>query len=123
MSLNTGVKVESVFNSGVYKIYINRPVTPEVASSSLVRSAILEFKSLISMAYRLNLFDNYKIHYQIMTRLTGSRGHRDCALCIIDSLHAVRDSNGRACNRTAHLEGRAKMMQAWTDYLDELRLQ
>ncbi|WP_423170941.1 tyrosine-type recombinase/integrase [Stenotrophomonas maltophilia group sp. CASM26] len=35
--------------------------------------------------------------------------------------HAVRDPNGRAYNRTAHLVERAKMMQAWADYLDGLR--
>ncbi|MDD5227738.1 MAG: integrase arm-type DNA-binding domain-containing protein [Methylococcales bacterium] len=36
--------------------------------------------------------------------------------------HAVRDPNGRAYNRTAHLEERRKMMQAWADYLDNLKL-
>jgi integrase len=35
--------------------------------------------------------------------------------------HAVRDPNGRAYNRTAHLEGRRKMMQGWADYLDDLK--
>jgi integrase len=35
--------------------------------------------------------------------------------------HAVKDPNGRAYNRTAHLEGRTKMMQAWAEYLDSLR--
>lgn len=35
--------------------------------------------------------------------------------------HAVRDPNGRAYNRTAHLAERRLMMQAWADYLDELR--
>lgn len=35
--------------------------------------------------------------------------------------HAVRDPNGRAYNRTAHLAERKKMMQAWADYLDTLR--
>ena len=35
--------------------------------------------------------------------------------------HAVRDANGRAYNRTTHLEGRTKMMQQWADYLDDLR--
>jgi len=35
--------------------------------------------------------------------------------------HAVRDANGRAYNRTTHLEGRGKMMQLWADYLDDLR--
>jgi integrase len=35
--------------------------------------------------------------------------------------HAVRDPNGRAYNRTAHLEERRKMMQRWADYLDGLK--
>lgn len=35
--------------------------------------------------------------------------------------HAVRDPNGRAYNRTAHLDERRKMMQVWADYLDGLR--
>jgi integrase len=35
--------------------------------------------------------------------------------------HAVRDPLGRAYNRTAHLPERKKMMQAWADYLDQLR--
>jgi integrase len=34
--------------------------------------------------------------------------------------HAVRDPNGRAYNRTAHLPARRKMMQQWADYLDAL---
>ena len=35
--------------------------------------------------------------------------------------HAVRDPNGRAYNRTAHLVERRKMMQGWADYLDKLK--
>ncbi len=35
--------------------------------------------------------------------------------------HAVKDPNGRAYNRTAHLAERHKMMQAWADYLDSLK--
>lgn len=35
--------------------------------------------------------------------------------------HSVRDPNGRAYNRTAHLPERCKMMQVWADYLDELK--
>jgi integrase len=37
--------------------------------------------------------------------------------------HAVRDPNGRAYNRTAHLADRHKMMQGWADYLDNLKAQ
>ena len=36
--------------------------------------------------------------------------------------HAVKDPNGRAYNRTAHLPARKIMMQVWADYLDKLRL-
>lgn len=35
--------------------------------------------------------------------------------------HTVRDPNGRAYNRTAHLAERRRMMQAWADYLDRLK--
>lgn len=36
--------------------------------------------------------------------------------------HAVKDPNGRAYNRTAHLPARREMMQKWSDYLDKLRM-
>ncbi len=36
--------------------------------------------------------------------------------------HAVKDANGRAYNRTAHLPARRVMMQVWADYLDKLRI-
>jgi integrase len=35
--------------------------------------------------------------------------------------HAVHDPNGRAYNRTTHLEERRVMMQRWADYLDEIK--
>lgn len=35
--------------------------------------------------------------------------------------HAVKDPNGRAYNRTAHLAERRKMMQLWADYLEGLK--
>lgn len=35
--------------------------------------------------------------------------------------HNVRDPNGRAYNRTAHLGERKAMMQTWADYLDSLK--
>ena len=35
--------------------------------------------------------------------------------------HAVRDPNGRAYNRTAHLPERCKMMQQWAYYLDKIK--
>ena len=35
--------------------------------------------------------------------------------------HAVKDPQGRAFNRTAHLPARRELMQRWSDYLDKLR--
>ena len=35
--------------------------------------------------------------------------------------HEVKDTNGRAYNRTSHLPERRRMMQSWADYLDSLR--
>jgi integrase len=64
-----------------------------------------------------------------------SHGFRAMARTILDEVlqqridliehqlaHAVRDANGRAYNRTAHLVERKKMMQLWADYLDELKV-
>ncbi|MCO1333087.1 integrase arm-type DNA-binding domain-containing protein [Microbulbifer sp. OS29] len=36
--------------------------------------------------------------------------------------HEVKDTLGRAYNRTKHLEQRAAMMQKWADYLDSLKV-
>jgi integrase len=37
--------------------------------------------------------------------------------------HAVKDANGRAYNRTAHLPQRREMMQGWADYIGNLKAQ
>jgi len=63
-----------------------------------------------------------------------AHGFRDMARTILDEVlgervdyiehqlaHTVKDPNGRAYNRTAHLPARRKMMQSWADYLDKLR--
>ena len=36
--------------------------------------------------------------------------------------HAVKDANGEAYNRTEFTKRRIEMMQAWADYLEDLRL-
>jgi integrase len=36
--------------------------------------------------------------------------------------HAVKDPNGRAYNRTSHLEERRKMMEVWSEYLEGLKI-
>lgn len=65
--------------------------------------------------------------------MTG-HGFRAMARTIIDEVlgervdliehqlaHAVKDPNGRAYNRTAHLPARRLMMQRWADYLDSIK--
>jgi len=72
--------------------------------------------------------------YSTQDDITG-HGFRAMARTVLDEVlgfridwiehqlaHMVRDTNGRAYNRTAHLEGRRQMMQAWSDYLDKLRV-
>ncbi len=55
---------------------------------------------------------------------TFSSGSRMCPEWIEQQLaHEVRDINGRAYNRTKHLDQRFSMMQRWADYLDELKEQ
>lgn len=74
------------------------------------------------------------IGYSTQDDITG-HGFRAMARTVLDETlgfrvdwiehqlaHKVRDANGRAYNRTAHLEGRRQMMQAWSDYLDKLRV-
>ena len=68
-------------------------------------------------------------------RLHTAHGFRAMARTILDEVlgervdyiehqlaHTVKDPNGRAYNRTAHLPARKMMMQRWADYLDKLRI-
>lgn len=69
------------------------------------------------------------------TDMMTAHGFRATARTILDEVlgvrvdliehqlaHAVRDTNGRAYNRTAHLPARRQMMQQWADYLEKLRI-
>ena len=80
----------------------------------------------------LSAFRNMGISKDEMT----GHGFRAMARTILDEVlgerveliehqlaHAVRDSLGRAYNRTTHLLKRKEMMQRWADYLDGLRVQ
>lgn len=78
----------------------------------------------------LSAFRNMGISKEEMT----GHGFRAMARTILDEVleerieliehqlaHAVKDSLGRAYNRTTHLPQRRAMMQRWADYLDNLR--
>ena len=74
-----------------------------------------------------------RLGYSTQDDITG-HGFRATARTILDErlgfdraaieaqlAHAVKDLNGRAYNRTEFVEQRRTMLQAWADYLDELR--
>lgn len=78
----------------------------------------------------LSAFRNMGIPKEKMT----AHGFRAMARTILDEVlgerveliehqlaHAVKDTLGRAYNRTSHLPQRKEMMQRWADYLDALR--
>lgn len=46
---------------------------------------------------------------------------QDVRIIELQLAHLTRDVNGQAYNRTSFLPERVKLMQAWADYLDELR--
>jgi len=79
----------------------------------------------INSAFRIMDFDGDTI---------SGHGFRATARTILDEIlgfrvdfiehqlaHAVKDPNGRAYNRTAHLAERRKMMEVWSQYLDGLK--
>jgi integrase len=60
--------------------------------------------------------------FRAMARtLLAERLNVDEAVIEAQLAHAVRDSLGRAYNRTEFLAQRRKMLQTWADYLDKLR--
>ena len=75
-----------------------------------------------------------RMGYSTATEVTG-HGFRATARTILDEhlgwskdvieaqlAHAVSDNLGRAYNRTEFRQQRVKMLQAWADYLDGLRI-
>ena len=61
--------------------------------------------------------------FRAMARtLLAERLDVDEAIIEAQLAHAVKDSLGRAYNRTEFLEQRRKMLQTWADYLDKLRI-
>lgn len=60
--------------------------------------------------------------FRAMARtLLAERLNVDEAVIEAQLAHAVRDSLGRAYNRTEFVEQRRRMLQTWADYLDKLR--
>lgn len=78
---------------------------------------------------------NYALHAMGYKDIHCAHGFRAMARTIMDEVleqrvdllehqmhHEVKDANGNAYNRTAHLPARHVMLQKWADYLDRLRI-
>jgi integrase len=78
--------------------------------------------ALISMGYTSDIQTWHGFRATARTML-AERLDIDPLVIEAQLAHAVKDANGRAYNRTQYLAHRAKMMQQWADYLDQLAAQ
>jgi integrase len=78
--------------------------------------------ALISMGYTSDIQTWHGFRATARTML-AERLDIDPLVIEAQLAHAVKDANGRAYNRTQYLAHRAKMMQQWADYLDQLAMQ
>lgn len=75
--------------------------------------------ALISLGYTSELQTWHGFRATARTML-AERLNFDPNIIEAQLAHAVRDATGTSYNRTTYLDQRAKMMQAWADYLDAL---
>lgn len=111
-------------------VEILKEINPLTSNSPFVFPSSRNFHRPMSDNAILSALRRLEIPKETMT----GHGFRAMARTILDEIlgfrpdhiehqlaHAVRDPNGRAYNRTAHLPQRHQMMQSWADYLDGLK--
>jgi integrase len=89
--------------------------SPRAATRPMSNNAVLS--ALRRMGYSNDEMTGHGFRAMARTVLDEVLGFR---VDIIEHqlAHAVKDPNGRAYNRTKHLDEQRRMMQAWADYLD-----
>jgi integrase len=97
-------------------------VFPSIRTGDRCMSENTVNASLRSMGYDKGMITGHGFRATARTILDEVLGER-VDLIEHQLAHAVRDTNGRAYNRTAHLPARREMMQRWADYLDNLRIE
>lgn len=97
-----------------------RYVFPSIRSGSRPMSDNTVNAALRSMGYSKEVMTGHGFRAMARTMLDEVLGER-VDLIEHQLAHQVKDVNGRAYNRTAHLPARREMMQRWADYLDTLR--
>jgi len=95
-------------------------VFPSIRSGSRPMSDNTVNAALRSMGYAKEVMTGHGFRAMARTMLDELLGER-VDLIEHQLAHQVKDVNGRAYNRTAHLPARREMMQRWADYLDKLR--
>jgi len=95
-------------------------VFPSIRTSERCMSENTITAALRSMGYSGDMMTAHGFRAMARTILDEVLGER-VDLIEHQLAHAVKDPNGRAYNRTAHLPARREMMQRWADYLDKIR--
>ena len=97
-----------------------RFVFPSIRSDDRCMSENTINAALRNLGYSKEMITGHGFRAMARTMLDEVLGER-VDLIEHQLAHQVKDPNGRAYNRTAHLPARRKMMQRWADYLDQLR--
>lgn len=97
-------------------------VFPSVRTNDRCMSENTVNAALRSMGYPREVMTGHGFRAMARTIMDEVLGER-VDLIEHQLAHQVKDANGRAYNRTAHLPARREMMQRWADYLDQLRNQ
>ena len=97
-----------------------RFVFPSIRTGERCMSENTVNAALRSMGYSKEMMTGHGFRAMARTIMDEVLGER-VDLIEHQLAHAVKDPNGRAYNRTAHLPARREMMQRWSDYLDKLR--
>lgn len=95
-------------------------VFPSIRSGSRPMSDNTVNAALRGMGYSKDVMTGHGFRAMARTMMDEVLGER-VDLIEHQLAHQVKDVNGRAYNRTAHLPARRDMMQRWADYLDSLR--
>jgi integrase len=95
-------------------------VFPSVRTGERCMSENTINAALRSMGYSKEVMTGHGFRAMARTMMDEALGER-VDLIEHQLAHAVKDPNGRAYNRTAHLPARRLMMQRWADYLDSIK--
>lgn len=105
--------IYSITGSGTYAF-------PSIRSRDRPMSDNTINAALRSMGYSKEVMTAHGFRAMARTILDEVMGER-VDLIEHQLAHQVKDVNGRAYNRTAHLPARREMMQRWASYLDSLK--